>query len=190
MRKDESPKIQAYFEIWSGIATNGYPGLAAREKSDGTGRLTANGRVRQVRKAVWIDIKRDWDRKSDSEIQQMIKEELNSSDWQQYEVIKLSEVLKRFKVDEKSDQCSKRSNNTNRGNWPPNQVDVNISTLRQQKREQRLSYGKKIYLYSLLKIKRRIKDNWCKDLSLVRVRFQIFKERLAEKQLHGLHRKD
>ena len=119
----------------------------------------------------------------------MIKEELYGPDWQQNEVIKLAEVLKRFKVDEKSDKSPKRPNNTNRDNWSPNQDDVNISTLRQRKREQRLSYGEKIYLYSLLKIKRRIKDNWCKDLALVRVRFQIFKERLAEKQLHGLYRK-
>ena len=52
MRKDESPKIRAYFEIWSGIATNGSSSRAAREKSDGSGRHTANGRFRLVRKDV------------------------------------------------------------------------------------------------------------------------------------------
>ena len=84
----------------------------------------------------------------------MIKEELYGSDWQQNEVIELAEVLKRFKVDEKYDQSPKRSSNTNRGNWPPNQDDVILSTLRQRKRGLRLSYGEKIYLYLLLKIKK------------------------------------
>ena len=92
------------------------PNWAAREKSDGTGKHTVNGRVRPVRKAVWIDIKRDWDRNSDSEIQQMIKEELYGSDWQQNDWIKLAEVLKRFKVDEIYDQSLKWPSNPNRGN--------------------------------------------------------------------------
>ena len=81
------------------------------------------------RRAIWLWLAAEWGNRANRGFKEI-------QSWQKY------------------DQSPKRPSNTNRGNWPPNQDDVILSTLRQWKRGQRLSYGEKIYLYSLLKIKK------------------------------------
>ena len=140
-----------YYNEWSGIWLKNSEKISEESKDNIESNIASvHDSEERESNHIWIDIRSICCKKSKTEMLDMIKEELYDLSWDSYEVTKLGQTLKRFKIssEDEDDQNSWWNPIENQNSYERDSL-VHRS-LCQRTKGQRLSYEEKVYVYSKL----------------------------------------